>query len=76
MINFNGMPIIVDRFLRPEVVGYRVPDVAFRHGRNHREWRRLVRERRKHARPIEIDPVYQMGGRLVMSPRTYEALKR
>lgn len=70
----GGVEICLSPWVRPILVGYRFPKVQFDKSAKHREWRRLLRERQKHAKPIYQENAYFMMGKLVMAQETLDRL--
>lgn len=72
----DGPEVTVDPLIKPQHVGTSIPEVRFPYSARHRAWKRLVRQRRKLAKPIMAEMAYVMGNRTIMSPRAYDAFKQ
>lgn len=63
-----GMRVVVDDGLPARPVRHDLPAVSFPIGwsSGHREWRRLVKERRKHARLVSTTDAVVIGGQTII----------
>lgn len=70
-----GPEIIESPLIPLETYMHAIPMVSFRHSANHREWKRLVRERRKLAKPKTRRNAIVMGDKIFMHPDDVRALR-
>lgn len=72
----GGMRVVIDDNIPSIEVRHDLLEVRFDHSSGHREWRRLVRERRKHARLITRRDAYVFGGHtIIMTSEAYKQLR-
>lgn len=72
----SGPEIIQTPYIQPTEVRHDIPLVRFPHSANHREWKRLVRERRKLAKLITRQDALCIGNKMYMTPAMVDALRR
>lgn len=72
----SGMRIIETPHISITEVRHDIPLIRFPHSANHRESKRLVRERRKLAKLITRQDAYRTGNIILMTPAMVDALRR
>lgn len=70
-----GLRVIEDANVPLETYMHEIPEVRFAHGADHRAWKRLVRERRKHARPKTRSNALIIGGAVILHPDDAKTLR-
>lgn len=74
-MNWGSVEIVATPHINTEIIGYRLLDVSYRGGTGRKAWKRLCKERRRLARPIEKRDAYFDGQRLYMHPADIPLLK-
>ena len=75
MGTFNGFQLIESPHIPLETYAHEIPEVRFSHSSSHREWKRLVRERRKLAKAKTRRDVLVMGNKMFIHPEDAKALR-